>query len=112
MNRSEVAGSVPIIEYYIVILFNNDSGEKLGFFQQRSWRQNRSAFDGIAVFHPLLEGVGGLLPAPPLQIAVILPDVDRPVLLLGPDTLRAQRALRAMITPLEPIAHVATLLFL
>jgi len=66
------------------------------------------AFDGIAVFHPLFERFGFLLPSSLLQDRMMLAYRQRAVLLIGLEALLAQRALgTGFRAPFKPIRDSA-----
>src|SRR5260221_1073788 len=67
-------------------------------------------FNAIAVLHPFFESLRLLFLTPGLQGAMIFPDDNAAMLLLGCHTLSAPGALPTMAAPLETKAHFARLL--
>src|SRR5215469_3248982 len=65
------------------------------------------AFNGIAMFHPLLEGRCLLLLPTRLQGGVVLAHDQRAMLLAFAQTLRTQRAVVTLSTELESVANIA-----
>jgi hypothetical protein len=65
------------------------------------------AFNGVAVFHPLLESLGLLLLAAGLQRGVMLSDDQCPVPLVFAQTALAQGAVVARSAEFEAITHFA-----
>src|SRR5438876_506039 len=69
------------------------------------------SFDGVALPHPLGEGLGLLLPPPLLQDCVILADAKRAVGLAAAHALLFERAVGALASPLEAETRLAGGLF-
>jgi hypothetical protein len=66
------------------------------------------AFNGIAVFHALFEGVGLLLRSPVLQRAIMFSHQDRAVSLVFAQALSAQRALMTLSAELDAVVDFAS----
>src|SRR5215831_5743771 len=66
-----------------------------------------SAFNSVAMFHPLLESRCLLLLPARLQGSVVLADNQRAMSLAFAQTLRTQRAVLTLSTELESVANIA-----
>src|ERR1039457_1546687 len=66
------------------------------------------AFNGIAVFHALFQGVGLLLRSPVLQRGVMFSHQDRAVSLVFAQALSAQGALMTLSTELDAVVDFAS----
>ena len=74
--------------------------------QAVGWHQFAlGAFNGIAMFHPLLESWCLLLVATRLQGGVVLADYQRAMSLAFAQTLRPQHAVVALSAELEPVTN-------